>query len=256
MVQQKMKFSIVCPIKNEVDLIPMTLPSFYSIHPDEVILCLDKPAPEEVIKSIQRVVDILGVKKITRIIEVGRNPEYRYHQPLVRRTGFRAARNDAILTVDIDDRLDPKLRRYFGLLKGNVKMVSFAKFSATWRGALSRLIQRFFRRKSFTGLYLFSRSAWLETEDEESVKRLPTRSEDMHLHHYLTKKYDWVFVADAKNILVRPTETRKDQFLMGWSRWMMRRTPLWRVVISNIMYYRPHMLIGYLEAKWHHAKRL
>ena len=248
-----MRVSVVCPIKDENYLIPLTLPSFYSIDPDEVILCLDKPAPQKVVKAINVVTRVLGVTDITRIIEVERNPEYRFHQAWVRRQGFRAARNDTILTTDIDIVLDPKMKEYFHLLKGDVKLVSFAKFSLTWHGMIAYLVQKIYRHKSFTGLYMFSKKAWLETEDEDSLKRIP-RGEDTHLHSYLTKKYRDVFVSDVKNIVVRPKESRKYQYLMGWNRWAIRKTPLWRVLTSSFLYFRPFMFVGYLRARLSHVE--
>ncbi|WXG45386.1 MAG: hypothetical protein WED05_01480 [Candidatus Atabeyarchaeum deiterrae] len=251
-----MKFSIVCPIKDEVDLALITLPSYYSIHPDEVILCLDKPAPRDVVTTIHRVAVGLGKENITRILEVERNPDYRFHQAWVRRIGFRAARNDVILTGDIDTMIDPKLREHFHLLEGNVKIVSFAKFSLTWHGAIAYLIQRLYPHKSFTGLYLFSRSAWLETEDEESLKKIPTW-EDTHLHAALTEKYNDIFVPNVKNVVLRPKENKKYQFLMGWLiSWKTRRIPVWRAIISSFLYYRPYVLVGYLEARCRGVKTI
>ena len=247
-----MKVSIVCPIKDEANLVVRTLPSFYSVDPDEVIVCLDKPAPSNVVAVIEKVVKKLGKTKITRILEVERNPRYRFHQAWVRRSGFRAARNDAILTSDIDIVLDPKLKEYFQLLRGDVKLVSFAKFSTTWHGALAYLIHRIYTQESFTGLYLFSRAAWLQTEDEEKVRQIP-RTEDTHLHDSLVRKYRSIFVPNVKNVVIRPKESNRYKFLMGWNRWR-RRTPLWRAVFSGLLYYRPYMIIGYLDARSRHAK--
>ena len=75
-------FSIVCPIKDEVHLIPITLPSFYSVNPSEVILCLDKPAPKNVVEVIRKVARKCKAEKITKIIEVERRPDYKFHQAL------------------------------------------------------------------------------------------------------------------------------------------------------------------------------
>jgi hypothetical protein len=54
------EFSIVCPIRNEVDLISKMLPSFYAPNPSEVILCVDKPAPKDVTKVIGEVTKACG----------------------------------------------------------------------------------------------------------------------------------------------------------------------------------------------------
>jgi hypothetical protein len=250
-----MRFSIVCPIKDEVDLIPRTLPSFYSIHPDEVVLCLDKPASRRVVKVIDEIVRKLHKESITKVIEVERNPRYRFHQAWVRRQGFRAARNDALLTLDIDTTIDPRLAEYLHLLRGDVKLVSFAKFSLTWHASIAYLIHRIYRFKSFTGLYLFSKAAWLETEDEETLRRIP-RSEDTYLHDSLTRRYRDIFVPGVRNIVLRPKESRKYQFLMGWSRWRIKRTPIWRVVVSTFLYFRPLMIVGYLGARLRDSKAL
>jgi len=248
-----MKFSIVCPIKDEVDFIPRTFPSYYSIHPDEVIVCLDKPAPANVVRTVTKVAEEFGARNITKIIEVERNPKYSFHQAWVRRNGFRATRNDTILTVDIDLILDPRIKNHFHLLENDVKLVSFAKFSVTWHGVVAYLVQRLLRRERFTGLYLFSKSAWLETEDEASLERIP-RGEDTHLRDSLARKYRDAFVADVRNVVIRPKENRKYQFLMGWNRWKIRRTPIVKVAISSFLFYRPQMMVGYLEARYRKAR--
>jgi glycosyltransferase involved in cell wall biosynthesis len=247
-----MKVSIVCPIKDEVNLISRTLPSFYSVDPDEVILCLDKPAPRNVTLTIETVAERLGKSKITRILEVERNPSYRFHQAWVRRSGFRAARNDAILTSDIDIVLDPSMKEYFQLLRGDVKLVSFAKFSKTWHGLMAYLIQEIPTSNRFTGLYLFSKAAWLSTEDETSVKTIP-RSEDTHLYNSLVKKYRDTFIRNVKNVVLRPGESKKYKFLMGWNRWRAR-SPMWEVAMSTLVYFRPYMLVGYLDARLRQVK--
>lgn len=245
------KFSIVCPIKNEINLIPITLPSFYALNPSEVILCLDKTANKDIIRIIKKVAKAHNAENITKIIKVEKNPEYKFHQAWVRRKGFLIAENDLILTTDIDIILNPKIREYLNLIQGNVKLISFSKISypITFRSAIAWLIQKFYYHKSFTGLYAFSKSAWLETEDFVSLKKIP-RGEDTHLHNCLTKKYKDKFISDIKNINLRPKETKKYQFLLGWNRWKIRKTPLWRIILSSFLYIRPYLLIGYLKARF------
>jgi hypothetical protein len=245
------EFSIVCPVRNEVDLIPKTLPSFYALNPSEVILCVDKPAPQNVVKVVNEVAKACRAENRTRIIEVERNPEYRFHQALVRREGFRKALNEIILTTDIDIVVSPEVTKYFASInKNNVMLVSFSKlaYPITFRSATAWFVQRIYRHSSFTGLYAFSKKAWQETEDIESLKRIP-RGEDTHLHKFMTKKYNAIFVAGVKNIVLRPKESPQYQYLMGWNRWKIRRTPLWRVILSVFIYYRPFLLAGYLKAR-------
>lgn len=245
----KIQWSIVCPIKDEVDLITKTFPSFYAVNPSEVIFCFDNPPHKEAYEIAKKIAD--KHKNIpTKFLFVDRNPEFGFHQAWVRRKGFLEAKHDLILTVDIDIILDPKVREYLSYIKGNVKLVSFSKFSypISLRKVVAWLIQKFYYHKSFTGLYAFSRSAWLETEDAESLKKI-VRGEDTHLHEALTRKYDDKFIAGIKNIVLRPAESRKYQYLMGWNRWKIRRASLWRVLISTFLYLRPYLLVGYLKAR-------
>ena len=250
------EFSIVCPIKDEVDLIPKTLPSYYAIDASEVILCVDKPAPPRVVGIISKVARTCNAEHRTRIVEVERNPDYKFHQAYVRRNGFLKAKYDKILTIDIDIVIDRYIRKYFSLLDGNTKLVSFAKLSypPNFRYIIPQLIHKVYKLvrhktyESFTGLYLFSKKAWIETEDTESLKKIP-RGEDTHLHEHLRRKYKTVFIDDAKNICLRPSETKTYQYLVGVTKWRVRRDSLWKVILHSLLYFRPHVLAGYLNAK-------
>ena len=246
------KFSIVCPVKDEVDLIPKTVPSYFAINPDEVIFCLDKPAPKNVVETIMKIAEECKAKDKVKIVEVERNPEYRFHQAWVRRSGFREARNDIILTVDIDIILNPKIVEYLDLIgKDNIMLISFSKWGKplTWQSLMAYYIQKILKRKSFTGLYAFSKKAWLETEDMESLKKIP-RGEDTHLHKSITKKYNYKFISGIKNIVLRPKESPRYQYTLGWNRWKIRRTSLPRIILSSIIYWRPRMLKGYIDARF------
>jgi len=63
----KIDFSVVIPIKGtkeEVKIIPRTLPSYYSINPSEVILAVDDP-PEDsrIILLIEKIAEEFDAKK-------------------------------------------------------------------------------------------------------------------------------------------------------------------------------------------------
>lgn len=248
-------FSVVTLIKNENDLIPVTLPSYYGLKPSEVVLCFDKPAPKETLRVVKKVVRKHSSGIPTKIVEVARDPEYLFHQANLRRTGFRKATHNIILTGDIDLILDPKIRNYLQLIRGKVGLVSFSKigYPPTFRLALANLIAKLYKLKAkqgFTGLYCFSKKAWLETEDVEHLKKQTTRGEDTHLHHYLTKKYDSKFVMGLRNYCLRPSESRRYQIMQGANTWTTRKTPFWKFLVSSILYFRPYALIGYLQARY------
>ena len=228
------EFSIVCPIKDEVNLIPFTLPSFYSVNPSEVILCLDKPAPQNVVETIRKVAKACDAENITRIIEVERNPEYKFHQAWVRRKGFLEAKNDKILTTDIDLIINRNVLKAVNLVgKNNIGLVSCYKFRmprsfvGLWRTGGRHFLRMLYvilmkrypknkrglRMSLFTGLYALYRPFWLETEDE-GIKILinpkqPIREgktpihpkfrgiclgEDTYLRNCMEKKYRVVYL--------------------------------------------------------------
>jgi len=249
------EFTIVTLIKNEDHLISRTLPSFYKLNPSEVVLCFDSPAPEDTLEVARKVVKACGGEEITKIIEVERSSEYAFHQANLRRTGFKKATHNIILTGDIDLILDPRIRNYLHLISGKIGLVSFNKvgYPPTFRLALANLIAKLYKlkgRQGFTGLYAFSRKAWIETEDAEHLKKDLTRGEDTHLHHYLTRKYESRFVIGLHNYCLRPTESRQYQIMQGANTWTTRKTPLWRFLISTVLYVHPYALIGYLQARY------
>jgi len=246
------EFSLVVPIRDETKLIPVTLPSYYDLNPSEIIFCLDYPPANEIVELIWLIARKFDALHKTRIIQVKKNPQYLFHQAFVRRSGFREAKNDIILTGDIDTIFHPDIKKYLGIIgQGNVMLVSFSKFPypISFRSCIAWLIQKLRYHESFTGLYAFSKSAWLETEDIQSLKKIE-RGEDTHLHESLTKRHKAKFVAGIRNVVLRPQETQRYQHLMGWGRWKIRKTPLWTVLISTFLYVRPSLLAGYLRARF------
>ena len=245
------EFSVVMPIKDETELLKHSLPSIYALDPDEVVLMM-----EDVEKSInvaKSVAKYCGFLDKTRIIILHESvPDWNFRQAYARRRGYSLAKNDIILTVDSDIIVDARIKQYFEMInKKDIKLVSFGKipYPPTFTGMMAQLVQRIYRHQSFTGLYAFSKRAWEETEDIEDLKKIP-RGEDTHLHSDLTKKYRYIFVPGLRNIVLRPKESKKYQYLMGWNRWKIRKTALWRMLISTVLYFRPWMMIGYLKARY------
>ena len=244
------KFSVVMPIKDEIDILKFSLASIYALEPDEVIIPAE-PFPES-IEMVERIARKCGYLEKTRILVLHeKTPDWRFRQAYARRKGFQVARNDIILTVDADIIIDHRIKRYLGLVgKNDIGLVSFGKFPypLTFARMMARLIQIAYRHHSFTGLYAFSKEAWEETEDIESLKEI-SRGEDTHLHEDLTKKYRDTFIPSVRNIVLRPKESKRYQYLAGWNRWKTMKTELWRMLISTFLYFRPNMMVGYLKAR-------
>ena len=281
-------FSIVCPVKDEVDLIPVTLPSFYAVSPTEVLLCLDKPAPTEVVNIIRRVAKQCDAEDKTRVIEVERNPEYRFHQAWVRRKGFLEANYDRILTTDIDLIINRNVLKAVEIVgKDNIGLVSlsklhfprglvpFLRLMGEW--ILKKYVHRFaemYRGRgiavtTFTGLYAIWRPYWLDSEDE-GIKRLvnPKQKlregisikwslrdfyapgEDTYLRDCMEKKHRVVYLPDIGAIVLSsPLEDHPDVQYMKGIYFALKGRNLVGALARAFLRLQPYYLCGHLYGK-------
>ena len=93
------KFSVVMPIKDETDILKLSLPSVYALQPDEVIIPMEPSA--ESIETVERIARKRGYREKTRIIVLHeKTPDWRFRQAYARRKGFQVARNDLICARD------------------------------------------------------------------------------------------------------------------------------------------------------------
>ena len=265
-----MDFSVVVPIKDEVNLIPMTLPSYYALNPSEVILCLDKPAPSGLLKVIDRVAKSCKAKDKTKVIEVKSHPAYRYHKAFVRRTGFRAAKHDIIVTGDIDLIVNGDVLKAVKLVgKDDVGFVSMAQpyypfmgVKSFWRMVIDCLIRRFWYN-TFTGLYALWKPYWLDTEKEEDIQKLPdprssnaliigrsSIGEDSFLHRKMLTKHRAIYLREIGgfNITVGKNDLPYLQFQSGQIKARMGKL-FPAVLFDTFLRLRPLILSGYLRTK-------
>jgi glycosyltransferase involved in cell wall biosynthesis len=232
-----MNFSIVVPVKDEVDFIPRTLPSYYNVNPREVIVCTDKPLPRKLHQVIQKVAVACDALDITRIVEVERDPEWNFHQAHVRRTGFKKAKYDRILTVDIDLAINRNVLKALKLIgTNNVGLASciILRYPKSlvdlWRiGTITFLrkivhgmLAPFMGITMFTGLYALWKPYWLDSEPEEKIKKhvnpkqflrgeyargVPTdvnpTGEDTHLRDCMLEKHRCIYLHDFGAIGLR-----------------------------------------------------
>lgn len=232
-----MNFSIVVPVKDEVDLIPRTLQSYYDVNPREVIVCTDKPTPRKVRQVIQKVAVDCDAMGITRIVEVKRDPEWNFHQARVRRVGFKKAKYDRILTVDIDLAINKNVLKALKLVgKNNVGLVSCVilrypkSLVGLWRVGTITFLRKivhgmlapFIGITMFTGLYALWRPYWLDSEPEEKIKKhlnpkqfhrgeytggvpadVNPTGEDTHLKDCMLEKHRCIYLRDFGAIGLR-----------------------------------------------------
>ena len=279
----QMKFSVVIPVKEEVGLIRQTLWSYYAVEPSEVLICTDKPCPKSVRKVVNKIAERSHMKDITRIVEVERSPEWRFHQAHVRRTGFKKAKYHRILNVDIDLVINRNVLKAVKLVgKNNVGLVSCSKFYYPkslvdlWQiGAITFLrkfvhtmLDPFIETTMFTGLYALWRPYWLDSEPEEKIKKLvnpkqlycgeyagevpadvnPT-GEDTHLKDCMLEKHRCIYLHDVGAIILRDVyeDVPYVQFMKG--QYFRRRGCSLLVVIGRaFLRGQPHYLRGFLRA--------
>jgi len=281
MDEEKMKFSIVVPIKNEVDHLMRTLQSYYSVGPSEVLICTDKPAPEILKKAINKVATLAHAEDITKIIEVEKDPEWRFHQAHVRREGFHKSKYDRILTGDIDLVINKNVHQALKLVgKNKVGLVSLNKlqYPRNLHNFLSLIVITFLRNifhgildpiietTTFTGLYALWKPYWQESEPEEEIKRLVNpkqlyrgerpdlnkasaiTGEDTFLRDCMLKKYRCLYLKDigAIDLGVATESLPFLQFMRG--QYFARRGRSLIVSLGRaILRAQPHYLMGHLS---------
>ena len=280
------EFSIVTPIKDEKHLIPRTLPSYYEVNPDEVVLCFDKPPPKDTLKVAKKVIEACNAEEITKIIEVERSPEWAFHQANVRRTGFREATYDRILTTDIDLIINSNVLKAVNMIgKEDVGLVSCGKFRypnnfvGFWRAMGYNVLRKSFvflkkvqmgglKMSAFTGLYAMYRPYWFDSEDEEGIKRLVNpkqvfrgetipeggvfwhAGEDTYLRDCMVKQHRVITLSDVGAICL--TDRLEDipgvQFEIG--RYNATRTrSMLGAIVHVVAYAHPHYFRGFIYEK-------
>lgn len=211
--ERKLKFSIVVPVKDEISLLMRTLPSYYSVEPNEVLICTDKPVLKKIKNAVNRIAKLYRAGHITKIVEVEKDPEWFYHQAHVRREGFHIAKYNKILTVDIDLLINKKVHKALNIVGiNNVGLVSLNKFRkprdipSFWSFIMTTLFQSLCKlfgsligSQGFTGLYAIWRPYWLKSEPEEEVKRLVNPKQ--------------LFTSEIKNLKNASAITGEDSFL-------------------------------------------
>lgn len=280
----QMEFSVVIPVKDEVDLIQRTLWSYYAVEPSEVLICTDKPCAKNVRKVVNKIAELSYMKDITRIIEVERSSEWRFHQVHVRRAGFHEAKFDRILTGDIDLVINKNVHKALELVgKNDVGLASLTKFryphrlTDYWqlgvvvflRNFVHGMLDSVMATTTFSGLYALWRPYWLDSESEEAVKKLvnpkqfyrgerpdlkqvsAVTGEDTFLRDQMIKKHRCIYLKDIGGIdMGVPTESlpyiqyMKGQYFARQGRSLM--VSLGRALLRG----QPHYLQGYLKAKY------
>jgi glycosyltransferase involved in cell wall biosynthesis len=245
-----MKFSIVMPIHNEQEFLPYSLPSIFYLKPDEVGLIFDR-CTDKSIEIAKKITEKFEYSKKTKFIELNNpSPDWKFRVAFLRRHAFKLAKNDVILNTDADTILDQKIIEYLHLVgKNGIALVSFSRtcYPLTFQNFIAKLVSSLIPKIGFTGIYAFSRKAWMETENQNAAKKI-MRAEDTHLHRAISKKYKTMFIK-TNTIHLRPEEKANRHFIRGVTCWTVKHDSIWTTIIRSLIYLRPLLLAGYLHAR-------
>jgi len=283
-VREKIDFSVVIPIKgtkDEVKIIPRTLPSYYSINPSEVILAVDDP-PEDsrVIPLIEKIAEKCNAKKITRIIKVPKGG-WGDQQMKARRTGFLNAKYDRILTGDIDLIINRNALKAVEKVGDGIGLVSCQKLrmprnilslyrliTETMLRIFSNVIKRKMGATSFTGLYAFWKPYWLEVEPLSLSKAFvklkakiregkPVEASDFYgagddtfLRDQMIKKYKCIYLKEIGAVVL--SDPWEDRPIIQYGKGVYFAKKGRSLIVSlarAIVRAQPYYLCGYIHAR-------
>lgn len=278
-------FSVVIPVYKELEMIPITLSSYLSLYPDEIIMCMDKddyPEKELVKKVINKTFcdfmeenrlfydgihfSLRSISKL-KILEIERNKEYGYHQAWVRRRGFLEAKNNIVVTGDIDLIVNARVLNAVELVaSGKYGLVSIMKMrlprnlTGFYRAFVREIMRRLGTRR-FTGLYAFNKKRWIETEGDSVKKMVSAKKskritkdsardlgEDTFLKNRMEKKYDVLFLGDigAVDLQIASVDLPVSQFVLGKYA-KEKRYNILRVIVHTVLNLHPFYLMGYFS---------
>ncbi len=271
------KFSIVLPIKDEVELFRRTFPYMLNLGADEILICLDDPPDRELddcIRNTQRKLETHssgGGRATTdvKVLCVERDPAWGFHQAHVRRAGYEEAKHDTLFTLDVDVVVRPSVLKgleYIG--KNNIALVSFNKLLNLkgpirfFRSVEHQVRSRILGSKGFTGLYWLYRPWYYELMPEKIVRAIGN-GEDTLLLYQLSRqqKYDRVhfpeigaycLTANNEDLVWRQFE--RGVWLAIWGRKGRLLTNTQHIALRAFMSGHPHLLRGYLWAKRNNIK--
>jgi len=249
--EEKTSFSVITPIHNEAEYLPYSLPSIYHLDPDEVILIFDR-CTDDSKKVSEEIAREMGFAHRTEFINMNDpSPGWTFRKAFIRRYGYKLARNDVILNVDADMYLDSSIKEHIESVgKNTIGIVSFGYLDRPYsiRSFIKRIITSLFPFKGFSGLFAFSKRAWLNTESEESAKKI-ILSEDSHLCINIMRNYERRFF-NTRTLHLRPNENTRRHFMRGIAYWTtVRERSTLRMFLHSILMIRPAVLSGYLYAK-------
>jgi hypothetical protein len=251
----------------DAHLVPRTLPSWLALGSDDVVIATDRPTSAELRQTVSRVAGACRATNIVRMFEVPRNSGYHFHQAFVRRSGFMAARHDAILTGDIDLLVRRRAARAAAKVGvGGVGLVSMSKLGGVNRPSSAlRTVSFFLMQKvnppKFGGLYAFWRPFWLESEDygirlvrDPRTEGYPEAGlgilgEDTYLFLCMKRQYHCVHDNSICAIDVKGFVEDLPRLQYEWGKALVGSRSLAAMVVASVLLAYPNLLRGFLRQR-------
>lgn len=269
-------FSIVLPVKDEARFLPYSLNSAIDLRPDEIVFVVDANARGRMMAEVALRICRKRVYNGMKIVEVERNPTWNFYQAWVRRVGYLAAKNDVILTFDVDNILQPAILAGLEIVgRDNIAFVTFAKSAALKRGfsnavrksmlgarerlsngGLSGIMRKRLgavqAKKPFPGLYWMYRPFYLELVPEDEIRRI-YNGEDTFVENKFANQTKYVHEHNTAvgSMMLNSVENEElpwRQFEYGiWlgARGVKIHVPL----INTVLRVYPHVISGYFTGR-------
>ena len=242
------KFSIVIPVHNEEKYLKYSALSMMKLYPDEIVVILDRCSDN----SKKIIEHICNDTKLT-FINIHSKSNWKMHVAFLRRLGYKKARNNIILNTSADLVLDHRIRYLIKCLNWNknrnIRLINlgFLDYPFTIRCFLRKIYSTFTPIKGYSGLMIFDKRAWLEMEDKEKIKNIPS-SEDTFLQLSIKSKYK-ILHFNTSTFHLRPTELRIHQEKRGRNYYSIVKANPIKVFMMSIAMLRPYMFSSYLKER-------
>lgn len=253
-MEETKKFSVVLPIHNEANLLPYSLPSIFGLNPDEVVFLFDR-CTDDSVEVAERLSVKFGGDCCFQFVVPPYSPSWHSRLAFLRRYGTKLAYNDLILFTACDLVLDPKIKKYLGLLgKDGVELVSFLhkNFPIDWRNLMKRALVNVGTRglgseRWLAGVMFYNRLIASTLENEEEVKKFVS-GEDTYLHKSICKFYrSRCFVTNTLHL--RPRGTSRD-FMCGELYWSLAKRSFFVTLASSLFLLRFDLWRGYVHERF------
>jgi glycosyltransferase involved in cell wall biosynthesis len=251
-VSDGIDFSVVMPVHNEADMLPLSLPSVYKLMPSEVILIFDNCSDdsEEVAKKIIKKYD--PQNQITRRINnIPKKIEHKYRVAYLKRLGMDSAHYDVVLIADADIILDSEIRKLIPQIT-RFPFMSFehVDFPVNWRTRIKSILRfvPLWTDDKLSGVYAVDLKVRAECEDPEKVKVIE-QGEDTLMQQSIRTKYPTKFF-HVNNIHLRPKEDPARHYRRGLYYWKTAKRGFGKTVLSAVISCRFNLIKGYVHARF------